>query len=94
MKTTKRNTCKKPTFENNEKQRLKNVANIMEAITDAIPEGSTMHEVVDALAEKMAEIIAFVHKDTGRDIGQGCYEYVVDYLKHAYETILKEEEQG
>lgn len=93
MKIIKRNMCEKPTFENNEKQRLKNVANIMEAITDAIPEGSTMHEVVDALVGKVAEIIAFVHKDAGRDVGQGCYEYVVDYLKHAYETILKEEEQ-
>ena len=94
MKTTKRNICKKPTFENNEKQRLKNVANIMEAITDAIPEGSTIHDVVDALVGKVAEITAFVHKDAGRDIGQGCYEYVVDYIKHAYETILKGEEQG
>lgn len=94
MKATKKNICKKPTFENNEEQRLKNVANIMEAITDAIPEGSTIHDVVDALVAKVAEIITFIHKDAGRDIGQGCYEYVVDYLKHAYETILKEEEQG
>ncbi len=94
MKTTKRNMCKKPTFENNEKQRLKNEANIIEAITDAIPEGSTIHEVVDALVTKVAEMLAFIHKDAGRDVGQGCYEYVVDYLKHTYETILKEEEHG
>jgi len=94
MKTIKRNTCKKPTFENDEKQRLKNVANIMEAITGAIPDGSTIHDVVDALCGKTAEILAFIHKDAGRDIGQGCYEYVVDYFKHAYETILKEEEHG
>lgn len=94
MKTIKRNTCKKPTSKNNEKQRLKNVANIMEAITDAIPDGSTIHDVVDALCGKMAETLAFIHKDAGRDVGQGCYEYVVDHLKHAYETLLKEEEHG
>ena len=94
MSKTKRNICKKPTFENDEKQRLKNVANIMEAITDVIPDGSTIHDVVDALCGKIAEILVFIHKDTGRDIGQGCYEYVVDFLKHVYETILKEEEQG